>query len=141
MPRFDRETFEIDSELTRDALIAGVWSRVCSEIADTEADAMWRISVEPLAVTRGRDASDVIARLASTEIDYLSDARRKHLAIEGAELGAKVEVGDIWRFTPKAWDETSNRWLWAPEIEPAESEGHRVLTVRQFGEDEQLRGA
>jgi hypothetical protein len=64
---FGKETFEIDTELTRDAIKAGIWTRVCSEMADREEDAVWRPSVEPLAIKRGEDASAVLAALADTD--------------------------------------------------------------------------
>jgi hypothetical protein len=50
------------------------------------------------------------------------------------------ELDDVWRFMPRAWDESDNRWLWAPsEIQEIEDQGGRVVMVRQFGSDEQLR--
>ena len=83
MEALGNETFEIDTELTRDAIKAGVWSRTCSEMADREEDAVWRPGVEPLATKRGEDATAVLAALADTDIDYLAAARRRFIAIEG----------------------------------------------------------
>jgi hypothetical protein len=138
---FGTETFYIDTELTRAAIKAGVWSRVCCELADREEDATWRPEIEPLATTRGQDASTVLARLESTEIDYLADARRRALVVEEAPLSSKIELEDVWRFMPRAWDESANRWLWAPsEMEDVERQGDRVVRVREFGSDEGLRG-
>jgi len=135
------ETFEIDTELTRDAIKAGVWSRTCSEMADREEDAVWRPGVEPLATKPGEDATAVLAAHADTDIDYLAAARRRFIAVEGAPLGAKVELDDVWRFMPRAWDQDANRWLWAAtEIRELEDAGARVIMVRQFGSDEQVRG-
>ena len=142
MEAFGAETFEIDTELTRDAIKAGVWSRVCCELADTEEDALWRLRVEPLATKRGQDASAVLAALVDTEIDYLAAARRRFVAIEGTQLGTKVTLDDVWRFMPRALDEDEDRWLWAAsEIQELQEQGRRIAMVRQFGSDEHLRGA
>jgi len=137
----DVETFKINSELTRDAVYSGIWTRVCAELADHEADRPWRPRVEPLAVTRGGDATALLGYIAEADIDFLTDARRRFLAVEQTPLDSTVEVDDVWRFMPRAWDEDEGRWLWAPsEITEAENLGHRVMKVREFGRDEQLRG-
>jgi hypothetical protein len=134
------ETFEIDTELTREAISAGIWSRMCSEIADSPEDAIWRPRVEPLAIRKGEDATALIADLADTDIDYLADARLMFIAVEEAPLGSKVQVVDISRFMPKAWHEAANKWVDSYEIEQIESQGGHVTKVRMFGTDELLRG-
>jgi hypothetical protein len=141
MRAFGEEWFEIDTELTRDAIKAGVWTRASCEMADREEDATWRLSVEPLAKKRGVDATAVLGALADTDIDYLRDARRRFITVEETPLGAKIELDDVWRFVPKAWHEASNEWVYSgDEIEEIESQGGRTTRVRQFGSDESLRG-
>ena len=136
----DAEVFEIDTELTRDAIKAGVWSRVCAEMADREEDAIWRPRVEPLATKRGEGSTAVLENLAAMHIGYLADARRRFIAVEETPLGSTVELDDILRFMPKAWHEETNRWLWLGEARDMESQGRQVVWVRAFGTDEHLRG-
>jgi hypothetical protein len=135
------ETFEIDTELTRDAISAGIWGRVCNEMAGREEDAIWRPRVEPLAKRKGEDAAALIADLADTGVDYLADARRMFIAVERAPLGSKVQLDDISRFMPKAWHEAGGEWVYASSyVEEIESRGGHVARVREFGTDEQWRG-
>jgi hypothetical protein len=138
---FGRETFEIDTELTREAISAGIWSRVCNEIADTPEDATWRLRVEPLAKRRGEDATAVLVALAATDIDYLAGARRMCIAVAEAPLGSKVELDDIYRFMPKGWDSAANEWVYSRYgVEQIQAQGGQVVVVREFGSDEDLRG-
>jgi hypothetical protein len=135
------ETFEIDTELTREAISAGIWSRMCSEMAGNPENAIWRPRVEPLAKRRGEDATALLTDLADTDVDYLADARRMCIAVAETPLGSKVQLDDISRFMPKAWHEAANEWVYSGyEREQIESRGGHVTGVRTFGTHEQLRG-
>jgi hypothetical protein len=133
------ETFEIDGELTRDAISCGIWTRLCNEMRGrSEGYRLEDYIGEPTEI-RG-DVADV-RRYLDEDIGFLTKAQRMLDAVEQTPLGSKVEVDDIHRFMPRALHEKTGRWLWAPiEISEAEEEGGHVVMVRRFGDDERLRG-
>jgi hypothetical protein len=61
--------------------------------------------------------------------------------VQQTPFGSTVELDDVRRYMPKAWLEEPGRWIYTDrEISETEASGDRVLTVRQFGSDERLRG-
>ncbi len=133
------ETFEVDTDLTRDAISCGIWTRLCCEIRGR--DEGYRVEDYIGQLTDGRDDSTTVLGYLEADIGFLTDARSALKAVEQTPVGALVELDDVLRFMPRAWHEQANRWLWAPsEIRKVEDEGGHVVMVREFGTDEQLRG-
>jgi hypothetical protein len=133
------ETFEIDTELTRDAIYPGIWTRLCVELRGHEEGHRLSEYIERLAVGRG-DAAPLLGYL-DEDIKCLTEARRRLHVVQQAPFGSMVELDDVRRFMPKAWLEEPGRWIYTDrEISETEASGDRVLTVRQFGSDERLRG-
>lgn len=69
------ETFEIDTELTRDAIYAGIWTRLCAELRGPEEGHRLHEYIERLAVGRG-DAAPLLGYL-DEDINSLTEARRR----------------------------------------------------------------
>jgi len=123
------ETFVIDTELTRDAISCGVWTRLCNEMRG-RADGYHLHEYIGQPIETRIDTTAVRGYL-DEDIGYLTRARQMLAAVEETPLGSKVEVDDIHRFMPHAWHEEANRWLWTPdEISEAEDEGGHVVKVR-----------
>ena len=137
-----RETFEIDTELTRDAIYAGIWTRLCSAMRGPSEDARLDAYIERFAVSRGQPTElSELFKYLDEDIDSLTKARRELGAVEATPLGSLVHLDDVHRFMPKACHEKANRWLWTDgEVWDVESQGGEVVMVRQFGTNEQLRG-
>jgi hypothetical protein len=132
------EIFEIDTELTRDAICAAIWSRLCSSIRGGEDGYRVEDYVATFAETTG-DQTTVLDYL-DEDTNSLVDAQQMLSTARSAELGAKVELPDIWRFMPKGWAVARNRWIYArDQIPPIEASGEHVERVRDFGTDEGLR--
>jgi hypothetical protein len=132
------ETFEVDTELTRDALACGVWTRLCCELRGrAEGYHLHEYIGEP---TEARIDTGTVMGYLEADMGFLTAARQMLAAVGETPLGSKVQLDDIHRFMPRAWDESTNRWLWAPtEISDAEETGGRVVMVREFGSNESLR--
>ena len=137
----EMETFEIDTELTRDAIYAGIWCHLCNAIRGGRDDG-YRVHeyIDSFLEGRGDPLADLLTFL-DEDISSLQDARRRITAVQETPLGAKVELDGVRRFMPKARAEKTGRWLYTDvEIRETKSTGDQVLTVRDFGSDERLRG-
>ena len=69
------DVFVIDNELMRDAISAGIWNRLCTEIRGNEDGHGVDQYIEQLAVGRG-DSSKLLGYL-DEDISFLSEARRR----------------------------------------------------------------
>jgi hypothetical protein len=126
------ETFEIDTELTRDAIYAGIWTRLCVEMRTPPEENRLEQYIDRLAKGRG-DPTELLGYL-DTDIGWLTDARRRLRAVEGTPLGSEVALDDVRRFMPKAWHEEPGQWIYTDtELREIEEHGGHVLRVREFG--------
>lgn len=97
------ETFIVDSDLQRDALYAGIWNRLCSEIRGPGDGHQLTDYIEQHAVGRGDPAT--LFQYLDEDIGCLTDARRMLRDVEATAIGATVELHDVARFMPVAWRE------------------------------------
>ena len=135
----EREAFEIDTELTRDAIYAGIWTRLCNELRQREKEDMLGEYIERFANERG-DPAELLDALHH-DTSALTEAQRRLLLVHQAALGSIVELDDVRRWMPTAWDKGANPWLWAPtEVRELEDQGADIVPLREFGSHEQLRG-
>jgi hypothetical protein len=126
------ETFEIDSDLTRDAIYAGIWTRLCVEIRSPPEENRLEQYVTRLSEGRG-DPAEVLGYL-ETDLGWLAEARRRLTAVGATPLGSTVELDDVRRFMPTAWGDEAGRWLYTDtEIEQVEEHGGHVTRVRELG--------
>ena len=133
------ETFEVDTDLTRDAIYAGLWTRLCCELRGPAEKARLDVYIERFAVRRG-EPTELLGYL-DEDVDALTRARRELRTVEATPLGSLVHLDDVQRYMPQAWHEEGNRWIVTDgEIEEIENGGGHVVRVRKFGTDEQLRG-
>jgi hypothetical protein len=133
------ETFEIDTELTRDAIYAGIWTRLCVEMRSPPEGNRLEHYIDRLS--EGRGGPTELLGYLDTDIGWLTDARRRLRAVEGTSLGSKLELDDVRRFMPRAWLEEPGRWIYTDtELREIEEHGGHVARVREFGSDEKWRG-
>ena len=89
----EMETFEIDTELTRDAIYAGIWCHLCNAIRGGRDDG-YRVHeyIDSFLEGRGDPLADLLTFL-DEDISSLQDARRRITAVQDTPLGAKVKPG------------------------------------------------
>jgi hypothetical protein len=134
--RDTNETFLVDSDLTRDAVYAGIWNRLCCEIrAANEEEQQLHKYIEHHAV--GRDDPAPQFEHLDEGLGWLAVARGQLRAVERTPLGSTVELDDVERFMPIAWKENGpsgpGRWIYT-ESETEEADllaPERVVRVRR----------
>jgi hypothetical protein len=88
--------------LTRDAITCGIWTRLCCELRGrAEGYHLHEYIGEP---TETRGDTKAVLQSLDGDIGSLNDARAMLSAVEQTPLDATVELDDVWRFMPRAWE-------------------------------------
>ena len=114
------ESFTLDSDLQRDAVIAAVWVKLCCELRAGDEGETLPEYMDALTQKRG-DNSRLLAYLMD-DLDFVQTACDQLRAIEATSLGSTVVLDDVARFMPHAYRDTdSGGWIYtASETEEAE---------------------
>jgi hypothetical protein len=134
------ETLLIDSEQTRDAIYAGIWSRLCHEMRGHAEGHHLDEYIERFAARRGDPAK--LLDYLDKDVGWLTEARRRVRAVEATPLGWTVALDDVRRFMPKAWKLDSDvsgpgEWLYSNHhVEEVERQNPgSVVRVHEQGGD------
>jgi hypothetical protein len=125
--------FIIDTQLQRDALYAGIWTRLCCELrGHADGHHLWEY-IKDHAVTRGEPGPSLFDYL-DQDIKHLLQGQADLRSVANTPLGDDVELDDVVRFMPVGWKEDGptgpGRWV-ATDSEAKELDAAPDETVRR----------